>query len=170
MDPLMPPDLSSGVFPFVIRPGASVEERTRLLELWASVILKVGWETVRAAAPPAPEPFRLPWPQSARGNWWPRYRDWHVVVFQRPDGKWATRIQQDGWPALYLKATATEALWAMERLDHAFGRRFTSPRPMQCERLNDMCNFPLIPLLKGVSSMTITVLDNGMTVFHGSVG
>ena len=58
--------MSDLVIPFVVWSGASPAERTWLLELWANVILKAGWEAARVAAP---KPFRLPWCQSARGNW-----------------------------------------------------------------------------------------------------
>ena len=118
--PLMS-DTPNLVLPFVVWPGASSAERTQLLELWANVILKAGWEAASAAAP---QPFRLVWHRSARGNWWARHKDWHVVVFRRDDGMWATRMQQDGRPPRYLKATTQDASWAMEGLDTSFGKRF----------------------------------------------
>jgi len=113
--------MSDLVIPFVVWSGASPAERTWLLELWANVILKAGWAAAQAAAP---KPFRLPWCQSARGNWWARHKDWHVVVFRRSDGRWATRMQRDGRDPVYLKTTATDPSWAMEGLDASFGRRF----------------------------------------------
>jgi hypothetical protein len=45
-------------------------------------------------------------------------------------------MQKDGRPSLFLKATATEALWAMEGLNRAFGRRVTSP-PAHATRTTD---------------------------------
>ena len=86
-----------------------------------NVILKTCWEVAQAAAP---KPFRLSWQRSARGNWWARHKDWHVVVFRRDDGRWATRMQRDGRDPIYLKATATDASWAMEGLDASFAKRF----------------------------------------------
>ena len=115
------PDTPNLVLPFVVWPDASVSERTRLLELWANVILKAGWEAAKAAVP---KPFRLSWRQSARGNYWARHKNWHVVVFRRDDGRWATRMQQDGRPPLYLRTTTEDASWAMEGLDASFGKRF----------------------------------------------
>jgi hypothetical protein len=41
-------DLRFCVLPFVIWPGTSSVERTRLLELWANIILKVGWRAATA--------------------------------------------------------------------------------------------------------------------------
>jgi hypothetical protein len=116
-------DMPNLVLPFVVWPGASPAERTQLLELWANVILRAGWKAAFAVVP-TPFQFQLAWRQSARGNWWARYKDWHVVVFRRPDGRWATRMQQDGQAPLYLKATTTHASWAMEELDVSFGKRF----------------------------------------------
>jgi hypothetical protein len=114
-------DIPNLVIPFVVWPGASPAERIRLLELWANVILQAGWDAARAAAP---KPFRLSWRQSTRGNWWARHKDWHVVVFRRPDGRWATRMQRDGRDPVYLKATATDPSWAMQGLDASFAKRF----------------------------------------------
>jgi hypothetical protein len=115
------PDTPNIIIPFVIWPGASPAERAQLLELWANVILRVGWE---AACTAAPKPFRLSWRQSVRGNWWARHKDWHVVVFKRDDGRWATRMQRDGRDPVYLKTTAADPSWAMEGLNASFGKRF----------------------------------------------
>jgi hypothetical protein len=108
------------VLPFVNWPGASLADRTRLLTFWANVILAaIHQEHVQ----PKPEPgLFLEWKKSARGNYWVKVRDTHIVVFKRDDQLWGARIQRDGFQARYLRTTTDYPDRLMHVLELQFGK------------------------------------------------
>jgi len=109
------------VLPFVRWPGASPKDRAALLTFWVNVILAA---IHHGHVQPKPEPgLFLEWKKSARGNYWVKVRDTHVVVFKRSDLLWGVRLQRDGYPATYLKYTDEY----VDRLLHSVERRFGKP-------------------------------------------
>jgi hypothetical protein len=60
--------------------------------------------------------------KSARGNYWVKVRDTHVVVFKRADQSWGARIQRDGCRAKYLKTTSDYPHYLLDAIEAAFGK------------------------------------------------
>jgi len=109
------------VLPFVRWPGASPKDRAALLTFWVNVILAA---IHHGHVQPKPEPgLFLEWKKSARGNYWVKVRDTHVVVFKRDDLSWGARIQRDGYGPRYLKTTSDYP----DRLMHVLELRFGKP-------------------------------------------
>ena len=227
------------VLPFVSWPGASPADRTRLLELWANVILKAGWkvacapqvpkpkieiikpgtfpprpeQTARTPNPfcewyddccrsfshPAPpaigrrirykatssypypgewghicekcferlehstdedpwewEPAEKPglflaWKKSAKGNYWVKVRDTHIVVFKRDDHLWCVRLQRDGHPAKYLKHTDEYVDRWLDALEKSFGK------PPDCNNREALLDFTFADFMDAQSRDPIIV-------------
>jgi hypothetical protein len=97
------------ILPFVVWPVATPQERAALMTFWANVILAavnrglVRPEPTKLAAEPG---LFLAWNKSARGSYWVRVRDTHIVVFKRADGQWSARVQRAGSRARYLDEIA----------------------------------------------------------------
>ena len=111
------------VLPFITWPGASPKDRAKLLTFWVNVILAA---IHHGLVWPKPKPSKpglfLEWKKSARGNYWVKVRDTHVVVFKRSDHKWAARIQRDGCPARYLKFTDLYPFYVIHVVERQFGK------------------------------------------------
>jgi hypothetical protein len=108
------------VLPFIIWPGSSRKDRAALLTFWVNVILAAARQGL---VRPKPRPgLFLAWKKSARGNYWVKVRDTHIVVFKRNDQSWGGRIQRDGDRATYLKTTSDYPHFLLDTIEKRFGK------------------------------------------------
>jgi hypothetical protein len=108
------------VLPFVNWPGASPKDRAALLTFWANVVLAAARQGL---VRPKPRPgLFLEWKKSARGNYWVKVRDTHIVVFKRDDQSWGGRIERAGYRATYLKTISDYPHFLLDAVEKRFGK------------------------------------------------